>query len=167
MRCFLLKNKKSCTLERRTDWVVTLPATVLWAKYERELQVVADFSSVLNFRVPFKPSAKKGDRCYVLYLGQVRGWMEIVGVEYRTHGFTCTTTGEFWKPGNYIQRSGPWHAVACGITARGFQGIRRMTTVQDAGKSSMPDRCVDCGRPRRFKEKFCSECGNPTEATCS
>lgn len=67
----------------------------------------------------------KGDRCYVVHKGQVRGWLEITGTVHWRHGFKCSTTGAFWKPGNYIQRSGPWHPISDGRKIRGFQGIRR------------------------------------------
>lgn len=107
-----------------TSWVITLPQTVSWEDYEKELNTVKDRSQVMNYRVPFKPSAQKGDRCYLVHKSKVRGWMEIVSVLSHPEGFTCTSTGTSWPPGPYIQRSGPFHYEE-GPDMKGFQGIRR------------------------------------------
>ena len=119
------------------DIIVTLPQRIEWADYQRELDAVADGGGVLNYRLPGPPgtpggglvvSALKGTagedaRCYLVWRRAVRGWMEIVGVRHYSRGFTCQTTGKFWPPGVYIQRSGPFHRIEP-MPMRGFQGWR-------------------------------------------
>jgi len=108
-----------------SDWVVTLPQKVEWSDYERELEAVRDRSGVLNYRLMLLPlRVNAGDRCFIIWRGRVRGWMEISGVARWPEGFTCQTTGLFWPPGHYLQRSGPFHPVD-GPEMRGFRGIRR------------------------------------------
>lgn len=107
------------------DWVITVPKTVRWSDYEKELQAVASGEDALNFRLPYKPKGiAEGDRCFVVYDGYVRGWMRVVGCEERSQGFTCQTTGVEWRPGVYVQRSGAFHKVEP-VPYKGFRGIRR------------------------------------------
>lgn len=107
------------------DWVITVPKTVRWEDYRREIDAVADGSSVMNYRLARAPrDLKAGDRCYVTWNGRVRGWMEVVGVRKADEAWRCTTTGATWPPGTYLQRSGPFHE-ADGPDLPGFRGIRR------------------------------------------
>ena len=107
------------------DWVLTIPKTISWSDYERELATVADGSQVMNYSTRYIPQGmSKGDRCYLVHDGQVRGWMEIVGVEDRKDPWVCTTTGRTWPAGKYIQRSGPFHKVE-GPEMTGFRGVRK------------------------------------------
>ncbi len=106
------------------DWIITIPQDIEWKDYARELAFVEDWSGVLNYRVPFRPKVEEGDRCFVVWRGRVRGWMEVVGVEHYPDGFTCETTGRQWPSGFYILRSGPFHEVD-GPAMKGFRGIRR------------------------------------------
>ena len=102
--------------------IITLPATMSWEDYEKELDKVKDWAAVMNFKVPnFPTGIKKGDRCYILHKGVVKGWMEITG--FTEQPFTCTTTGKSWK-GKFIQRSGPFHYIDKDIRMKGFQGFR-------------------------------------------
>jgi hypothetical protein len=106
------------------DWIITLPQTVEWHDYERELAAVRDRTSVLNYRVHRPPKAMRaGDRCFLVWRGRVRGWMEIVGVVEHPEGFTCQTTGAYWRPGTYVQRAGEFHVVD-GPDIAGFRGVR-------------------------------------------
>lgn len=107
------------------DWIITLPQTIAWNQYEKELKVVEDYSSVMNYRVPYKPKAKPNDRCFIVWKGEVRGWMEITGVKHYPEGFTCTTTGQYWRKGYYIQRSGPFYKVNKKIKMKGFRGVHK------------------------------------------
>lgn len=103
------------------DIVITLPKSVSWADYEKELEVVKDGSHVINFKVPRLPKQTYvGDKCYLCYNGNIVGWMKIVG--FQSGGFTCTTTGRFWE-GNFIQRSGKFNKIKP-IPMKGFQGFR-------------------------------------------
>lgn len=108
----------------RREWALTLPQTVAWEDYERELAAVRDRTAVLNYRVRYAPKGMRaGDRCYLVWRGRVRGWMEVTDVVYHEVGFTCLTTGAQWPPGYYIQRSGPFHHVE-GPEMTGFRGVR-------------------------------------------
>lgn len=121
------------------DWVITVPKTVAWNDYERELAMVADGNAEMRFKVPphFK-SAKSGDRCFVVHDGQVRGWMEVTGLEKFDKPWQCSTTGTEWPAGTYLKRSGPFHPVE-GKPMRGFQGIRRYESVKDQDEQTEAD----------------------------
>lgn len=111
--------------ESSSSWVITIPKTVSWDSYQRELDVVKDGSQVMNYRVRGFPNGmKKGDRCYLVHDGAVRGWMAIVGLEEHGSPWRCSTTGQEWPAGKYIQRSGPFHKVD-GPKMTGFRGVRK------------------------------------------
>ena len=101
---------------------VTVPKSIKWKDYEKELKAVEDYSQVMNFKVPSIPkNIGYIKRCYVVYDGYVRGWQEVVG--YQTDAeFDCTTTGKNWS-GKFIQRSGPFHYIDP-IPVKGFMGWR-------------------------------------------
>lgn len=102
--------------------IVTLPSTTKWSDYEKELRKAENYKHVLNFKVHnFPKGINKGDKCYIVHNGLVKGWMEIVG--FSEQPFTCTTTNKKWD-GKFIQRSGPFHYVKETIPYRGFQGYR-------------------------------------------
>jgi hypothetical protein len=108
------------------SWIVTLPKTVAWESYEEELAAVADGSQVMNYRLPRRPATMAaGDRMYITHQGIVKGWMAIQDVVHKPDGFTCTTTGTFWEPGWYVERTGTFHAVAP-FAYPGFQGYREL-----------------------------------------
>ena len=108
-----------------TDWIITVPQGTDWREYQKEINAVKDGREYMNYRLPYKPKAQKGDRCFILYRGIVRGWMEIVDVVYRPMGFTCTTTGVQWPEGWYLRRSGEFHEVEGHARMIGFRGVRR------------------------------------------
>jgi len=110
-----------------TDWIITIPKTIKWQDYEKELEAVFTGGGVLSYRLPFKVNASPGDRCYVVWNGRVRGWMEIVGPVQWTNGFTCEITGKLWPPGWFLNRAGKFHKVD-GPAMKGFRGIRRLKT---------------------------------------
>lgn len=106
------------------SWVITIPRTVDWESYKKELAEVADSSSVMNYRTRYFPKEMKvGDRCYIVWNGRVRGWMAIVGMVDAVKEWTCTTTYTRWPAGKYIQRSGKFHP-SDGPEMTGFRGIR-------------------------------------------
>jgi len=109
------------------SWVITVPKTILWEHYEKELEAVHDRSQVMSYRLPYKCLAQPGDRCYVVWNGRVRGWMEVTEMAHKP-GFVCSTTGRVFAQGWYLVRSGPFHSVG-GPAMRGFQGIRRYDTL--------------------------------------
>lgn len=102
------------------DIVVTLPASVAWEDYSRELNAVSDWSQVMRFKVPTLPKVVPGDRCYLVWRGSVRGWMAVVGV--CEEAFKFSTTGRMWT-GKFVERSGPFH-LSAGPSMKGFQGYR-------------------------------------------
>ena len=115
----LIKSKLHEKLNAR-DIVITIPKTIKWEDYEKELEAVKDYSSVMNFKVNAFPQTTKGSKCYLVYNGEVKGWMEIVGLSEKA--FKCTTTGKDWD-GKFIERSGPFHKITP-IPMKGFQGFR-------------------------------------------
>lgn len=102
------------------DIIVTIPKNIKWEDYEKELDAVKDYEQVMLFKVSNFPKTEPGSRCYLLYDGAIRGWMEIVGLSQNS--FECTTTGNMWK-GKFIERSGPFHKIDP-IPMKGFQGFR-------------------------------------------
>ncbi len=102
--------------------IITVPKSIKWEDYEKELKAVEDYSQVMNYKVPTIPKDIDDiKRCYVVYDGFIRGWQEVVGHETGKE-FDCTTTGKNWK-GNFIQRSGPFHKIEP-IPMKGFMGWR-------------------------------------------
>lgn len=101
------------------DIIITLPKTVKWADYEKEITKAAQ-GEIMSFKVPYLPKDDIiGAKCYVVYDGFVRGYMKITGARAKT--FTCTTTGRKWD-GNFIERSGVFHYLTPPVARRGFQG---------------------------------------------
>ena len=111
------------------DWVITIPKTVKWEDYEKEIEAVKDGSQTMWYRVPGAPSVAKGDRMFVVWNGFVRGWMNVTGTKLRP-SFICSTTGKEWKEGWYVGRSGEFHRIDP-IPMKGFQGYRRMYLTDD------------------------------------
>ena len=115
--------KKYSDYNKGLDIVITLPSSIEWSDYEKELFVVEDETQVLNFKVSKLPTnAKIGNKCYICYRGNIIGWMKIVGLISNTN-FDCTTTGSNWN-GNFIQRSGKFNKLETPIPMKGFQGFR-------------------------------------------
>jgi len=102
------------------DIIITLPKSISWDDYEKEIEAVKDGSQVMNFKVNALPKTSKGNKCYIVHDGVIKGWMEIVGLSKKD--FTCSTTGREWK-GNFIERSGPFHYIDP-VPMKGFQGFR-------------------------------------------
>lgn len=104
------------------DIIVTLPASIKWEDYQKELDLVSDWSHHLNFSVGKLPkNVNIGDKCYILYKGFIIGWHKIIALESKQ--FICTTTGKEWC-GNFILRSGPLNKINKEIKMKGFQGFR-------------------------------------------
>ncbi len=104
---------------------ITLPKTIKWSDYERELEAVKDGSQEMNFKIPTIPKdVHPGDRCYICHDGFVKGWMTITSIGPKK-GFDCTTTGQQWGDGNYVSRSGEFHYLKDPIPMKGFMGYRK------------------------------------------
>lgn len=102
------------------DIIITLPKSVDWKDYEKELEAVKDGKEVMNFKLNALPKTAIGNKCYVVHNGQIKGWMKIVGVSHKD--FVCSTTGKHWK-GNFVERSGEFHYIDP-TPMKGFQGFR-------------------------------------------
>lgn len=108
---------------------ITLPKTVKWSDYELELETVKDETSEMNYRLSSKPSKiKTGDRCYICHNGFLIGWMKISDISFKDD-FICSTTGQYWKSGWYISRTGEFHYLKERIPMKGFMGYKYITPV--------------------------------------
>jgi hypothetical protein len=114
-----IKHKLRETLEAN-DIIITIPKSINWNVYQKELDSVKDYSQVMNFKVNSFPKTQIGSKCYLLYNGNILGWMKIVGLSEKE--FECTTTGKIWN-GKFIERSGPFNKIDP-IPMKGFQGFR-------------------------------------------
>lgn len=105
---------------------ITLPKSIKWSDYEKELEKVKDGNEEMNFRLPTLPKdVHPGDRCYICHDGFVKGWMKITGIG-KHDGFNCSTTGKEWGDGIYVSRSGEFHYLNNPIPMKGFQGYKKM-----------------------------------------
>ena len=59
------------------DIIVTIPKSITWSDYEKELKEVEDFTSVMNFKTPHFPKTSAGEKCYLVYNGYM---IETVGM---------------------------------------------------------------------------------------
>ena len=107
------------------DWMITIPKKVNWDEYIQELEDAHANGDVANFRVAnFPKKMRPGDKCYIVHDGKLRGWTEVKAMKHWPEGFECSSTGQEWPPGKYIQRSCEFHAID-GPEVKGFQGVRR------------------------------------------
>ena len=106
---------------KKNALLITLPSSIEWSDYEKELKNVEDESQVMNFKVPFLPkNIHHLKRVYLIYQGNIVGWQKFVGTSDKP--FKCTTTNKNWD-GKFIQRTGPFHKIDP-IPYKGFQGFR-------------------------------------------
>ena len=114
--------------DSNTAICITIPKTVKWEDYQKELDEVKDGKYEMNFKVPVLP--KKvfvGDRCYLCYNGNVIGWMKISSMGPKK--FTSTTDGKSWT-GNFISRTGEFHKIKP-VPCKGFRGYKYITYYGD------------------------------------
>ena len=105
------------------DIVITIPKSIKWEDYQKELKTVESGEQTMFFKVPTLPKkANVGDRCYLCHNGLVIGYMNITWMGIMSE-FTCTTTIHVWPKGNYIGRSGKFTYIKP-IPYKGFQGYR-------------------------------------------
>lgn len=102
------------------DIIITLPKTINWIDYQKELDSVANGENILNFKVNNFPKTGIGSKCYLIHDGFIRGYMFISGLT--TKSFTCSTTGKKWD-GKFIERSGKFFSIIP-IPMKGFQGFK-------------------------------------------
>lgn len=103
------------------DIIITLPKTIKWSDYEKELDA-AKRGEIMNFKVNHLPKESGvGAKCWLIHDGKLVGYMIISG--FSNEDFTCSTTGLKWS-GNFIQRTGDFTKVEGNIPMKGFQGWR-------------------------------------------
>lgn len=121
---FLLSNMKfdKISLNENMDIAITIPKTIKWEDYVKELKKVEDESEVMNFKVTnFPKKAKVGSKCYLIHDGECKGYMKING--FKEHSFTCTTTGNKFK-GKFVQRTGKLQPLKKKLSMKGFRGFK-------------------------------------------
>jgi hypothetical protein len=106
-------------------WIATVPKTVKWADFMREIADVETGEYLKNWPVRPNSHIASGDRLFFVHQGLVRGSLTVRRVVIHGHGFNCATLGESWPPGTYAQLQGPWEYVAETMPMNGFQGLRR------------------------------------------
>lgn len=104
--------------------IITWPKTRPLRSYVEECHRAERLGQEINFRVPTRPDANAGDRCYVVYAGFIHGYHEVIGVQDRDD-VTDPISEEPMPPGIYVVRNPRWHPMMGkqhGV--RGFQGWR-------------------------------------------
>lgn len=101
------------------DIMITIPKDIKWEQYQKELDK-AKQGEILNYKVNHFPQTAKGNKCYIVYNGNIIGYMIICGLS--TKKFKCSTTGREWS-GKFIERSGDFYEIEP-IPMKGFQGFR-------------------------------------------
>lgn len=105
-----------------SDIVLTWPKKRSLASYLAELSQAHQDGLLINFRVASKPDVQSGERCYMVHNGKIRGFNQVVTVEYKDNVLD-PITGETMTPGFYVVRDPHWHG-ASGMTITGFRGFR-------------------------------------------
>ena len=119
------ETEEARAVEGKVALCITVPKTISWSDYEKELADVADGRMEMNYKLSSYPKrVSVGDRCYVVHNGMIRGWMTITGIEQRDESFKCETTGRIWNSGVYVKRSGPFHYLKNPIPMKGFMGYK-------------------------------------------
>ncbi len=109
-----------------SDIIITWPSTRPLESYITQILAAgAAGQKHINFRVSRLPKyADKGDRCYVVHSGFVRGYNPIVECRPVEDNIVLDPlTDEFWPAGNYIVRRPAWFPITP-IPHKGFQGFR-------------------------------------------
>jgi len=108
------------------SFIVTVPKTVSWTEYKKELETVKDGGQVLRYKTRYFPKEMSiGDRLYIYHDGYVRGYMLISGLIDLDEPWVCTTTGQQWPSGKYIERTGEFLHLNTPVSFKGFRGVRR------------------------------------------
>lgn len=106
------------------DLVITWPKRRSLQSYLAELDKAERYGQLINFRLGSKPKLEQFERCYMVHDGAIRGWNEVIAVEYKPADTVRDPfTGGYWPGGTYIVRHPFWHPVDP-IPMKGFQGYR-------------------------------------------
>ena len=56
------------------DIITTIPVSIDWNTYQKEIDLVKDYSNVMNFKVSsFPKRTAVGNKCYLCYKGNIIG----------------------------------------------------------------------------------------------
>lgn len=108
------------------DLIITLPKTVKWVDYQKELDDVLYECVDINFKVPFLPKDVEfgKTKVYVTHEGIIKGYMILKACRIYHEDWICDTSGTIWSAGKYIVRSGEFFECKEKIPYGGFQGFR-------------------------------------------
>lgn len=113
----------------KTALLITIPKTIKWEDYVKEIEAVRDETMEMNYKVSSKPGrVSAGDRCYICHNGFIKGWMRISSIEFR-QSFDCATTKNHWDAGWYVSRSGEFHPLNPEVPQKGFMGYRYISEI--------------------------------------
>lgn len=103
------------------DIVITIPSSIKWEDYQKEIDDALKNNYVLNYKVSsFPKRTQKGNKCYLVYNNNIVGWLPIIGFDEKE--FTCQTTGKKWT-GKFIVREPKFTRIEP-IPMNGFRGFR-------------------------------------------
>lgn len=108
------------------DIAVTWPKTKPFQDYLDALRFAELHSLEINYLVAQPPrKLEPGDRCYIVYDGEVRGWDTVLEVVNREDGLVKVVgkQDKYWSKGWYIVRDPKWHPISP-IEMKGFRGFR-------------------------------------------
>jgi len=62
------------------NWILTIPKTIPWSHYQKELNAVANGRSIMNYKTRYFPKEmKNGDRCYLVHEGLLEAGWSLLG----------------------------------------------------------------------------------------
>ena len=109
------------------DIIVTWPACRSLESYLVKLRRAAAEEKVILFKVGAMPRhTAAGQRCYMVHSGYVRGFCEIIDLQFENEGEPPIDpiSGKQMSRGNYIVRSPHWWELGRQPDMKGFQGFR-------------------------------------------
>jgi hypothetical protein len=111
-----------------SDILVTWPKARTLESYLSACAEAEVDGKVVNFRVEREITIRGiKRRCYRVYDGRVRGWLEIIGCQWREKDVVERVDSEgMWPSGWYIVCDPQWHSIPDNhqLSMRGFQGWR-------------------------------------------
>lgn len=104
--------------------VITWPKSRSLESYLAELDKAEREGLLINYRLPTRLLRRDLERCYVVHDGAIRGWNEILSVDWKEDGMVKDpTTDAFWPAGCYIVRDPHWNPIDP-VPMKGFRGFR-------------------------------------------
>ncbi len=106
------------------DWMVTVPKKTDWDGWLAILEKAERDGGSLPWHCKSRPQCEKGDRCFIVFDGKVRGWLRVKMRKYIGGPWRSEVTDSQQKPGWYLALSAPFNAEE-GPEYKGFPGIVR------------------------------------------